>query len=501
MLSPELENWRVRIEGYARECGLDFFETIFEMLDFKQMNEVAAYGGFPNRYPHWRFGMEYEQLSKSYAYGLSKIYEMVINNDPCYAYLLYSNSVVDQKMVMAHVFGHCDFFKNNIFFAHTNRHMVDIMANHKTKIQRYVNKYGYERVESFIDVCLSIDNLIDIYSPLIKRFETPKPPVLNEDGEEEDPEIPITRLHTEHQYLDKFVNPKDFLDEQKKNFLEKSKKNEKIPLEPYRDVMLFLLQFGPLERWQQDVLAIIRDEAYYFAPQAQTKIMNEGWASYWHSKIMTGKALTDAEVIDFADHHSGTVSMQPGRLNPYKIGIELFRDIEDRWNKGKFGKEYDECDNMVEKARWNKNLGLGRQKIFEVRKIYNDVTFLDTFLTQEFCEQYKLFAFDYNKQNARHEISSRDFKIIKAKLLSQLTNFGQPMIEVVDANHSNRTELMLKHKYEGVELDEPYAKEVLKNLHVLWKRPVLIETRASDRFKIYAFDGKEHKEYDTAEGI
>src|SRR5262245_58071351 len=135
-LSPELESLRQQIEGYAKGYGLDYFQVIFEMLDWNEINMVASYGGFPNRYPHWRFGMEYEQLAKSYAYGLSKIYEMVINNDPCYAYLLHSNSTVDQKLVMAHVYGHSDFFKNNVFFNHTNRKMMDEMANHKTKIKR-----------------------------------------------------------------------------------------------------------------------------------------------------------------------------------------------------------------------------------------------------------------------------------------------------------------------------------------------------------------------------
>ena len=114
----------------------------FEMLDVDHMNQVAAYCGFPQRYPHWRFGMEYERLQRSHRYGLGKIYEMVINNDPCYAYLLNDNAVVDQKTVMAHVYGHCDFFKNNFAFAHTNRKMMDKMANHGTRVRRYIDRYG-----------------------------------------------------------------------------------------------------------------------------------------------------------------------------------------------------------------------------------------------------------------------------------------------------------------------------------------------------------------------
>ena len=157
------------IEGHARGYGLDFFETIFEVLDYQRMNEVAAYGGFPTRYPHWRFGMEFEGLAKGYEYGLSKIYEMVINNDPCYAYLLESNAEVDQKIVMAHVYGHCDFFKNNYSFLHTNRKMMDEMANHATRIRRSIDRFGLEKVEDFIDRCLSIENLIDYHAPYIKR--------------------------------------------------------------------------------------------------------------------------------------------------------------------------------------------------------------------------------------------------------------------------------------------------------------------------------------------
>ncbi len=170
-LPPHLRALKEEIEGYARGYGLDFYETIFEVIDADDLNEVAAYGGFPTRYPHWSFGMSYEELRKGYDYGLSKIYEMVINNDPCYAYLMRSNHTVDQKLVMAHVYGHCDFFKNNAYFGHTNRKMMDEMANHGARIRRYVEKYGEDEVEAFMDRCMSIDDLIDVHSTAIRRRE------------------------------------------------------------------------------------------------------------------------------------------------------------------------------------------------------------------------------------------------------------------------------------------------------------------------------------------
>ena len=156
-----LRDIQEEVEGYARGFGLDFFPILYEVLDYKTMNEVAAYGGFPTRYPHWRFGMDYEQLSKSYEWGLSKIYEMVINTNPAYAYLLEGNSTTDQKIVMAHVCAHVDFFKNNYFFSKTNRKMIDGMANHAARVRRHMARHGQDVVEDFIDTCLSLENLID----------------------------------------------------------------------------------------------------------------------------------------------------------------------------------------------------------------------------------------------------------------------------------------------------------------------------------------------------
>ena len=173
------------------------------MLDYDELSEIAALGGFPTRYPHWRFGMEYEQLSKGYRYGLQKIYEMVINNDPCYAYLLRCNQWVDQKLVMAHVYGHNDFFKNNIWFSLTNRKMMDEMANHGNRIRSAMERHGEETVENFIDSCLSLENLIDMHSPFIKRRdETSR----YDFADEEEPQSTVTRFQSKD-YMDAYVNP------------------------------------------------------------------------------------------------------------------------------------------------------------------------------------------------------------------------------------------------------------------------------------------------------
>src|SRR5262249_21265849 len=277
-LPPHLRSLKEEIEGYARGYGLDFYETIFEVIDAEDLNEVAAYGGFPTRYPHWSFGMSYEELRKGYDYGLSKIYEMVINNDLCYTYLMRSNHTVDQKLVMAHVYGHCDFFKNNAYFGHTNRKMMDEMANHGARIRHYVERFGEDEVEAFMDRCMSIDDLIDIHSVAIKRRDDHSKYDFAPAKEGEDEEKKAPRFKAKG-YMSDYINAPEALkavEEEGKQA--KDQRVAHFPERPEKDVLLFLIEHAPLKNWQRDVLSIIRDEAYYFYPQAQTKIMNEGWA-------------------------------------------------------------------------------------------------------------------------------------------------------------------------------------------------------------------------------
>ena len=470
-LPPELEEARQEIEAIAQGYGLDFFETIFEMCTYEEINMIASYGGFPTRYPHWRFGMEYLQMQKSYEYGLSKIYEMVINTDPSYAYLMDCNLMVDQKLVMAHVFGHVDFFKHNLWFGHTNRKMLDQMANHAAKVRAIMDRQGQSTVEEFIDICLSIDNLVDPYVFHIKRRNRPS----HEDIEEAELDRRVAKIPAKS-YMDKHINPPEYLKAQEKKKGEELRMLRSFPEEPVRDVMGFLLEHAPISRWQRDILRIIYDEAMYFAPQGQTKIMNEGWATYWHTTMMTRNILCDAEVVDYADHHSGTVHQRPGGLNPYKMGVELFRDIENRWNKGRFGKEWLDCEDPRVRDAWDTGANLGRAKIFEVRQTHNDITFLDTFLNADFCREQGFFTTNFDPKTQRWVIDSREFDAVKQQLLQMLASRGTPRVYVVDANHENRHELRLHHQFEGLDIRLDWAATTLGNLAHIWGRSVHLDT-------------------------
>ncbi len=502
-LPPYLRDEQRRIERFAREFGLDFYPTVFEMLSFDRMNEVAAYGGFPTRYPHWRFGMEFERLSKSHEYGLSRIYEMVINNVPSVAYLLEGNSMVDQKLVMAHVFAHVDFFKNNYAFGSTNqgkdprdgsdvRKWVDTMANHGSVVRRWSQRVGHETVETFLDHCLCLENLIDPQEPF--RPARPRDDSAGVETPAEAPPEELPLLRVERDYMKSFINPEEFVAEQRRKQAEERERNRTRAMEPLRDVLGFLLERAPLERWEHDCLEIVRREAYYFLPQMQTKIMNEGWATYWHSRLMTERVADGSEIVDYADRNAGVLATSQGSLNPYKLGVELYRSIEERWDRGRFGREWDGCDDAEERRNWDRRTGLGRDKIFEVRRIHNDVTFVDEFLTPEFVVDHQLYAFGFNTRRGRFEIETRQFEEVKTKLLGQLTNAGQPVIAVVDDNHQNRGELLLRHEHHGVDLRVDWAREVLAALVRIWKRPVEIHTVVEKRPTALRHDGKQHEQ-------
>ncbi len=444
-LPVALKYQAVIIESAAREVGLDFFEVVFELLDAKDVNGVAAYGGFPIRYPSWRFGMEYERLEKGRRWGLSKIYELVINNDPTYAYLVRSNSLLEQKLVMAHVYGHADFFKHNLWFAPSDRKMLDTMASHSIRVRRYIDALGQERVERFVDVCLSLDTLIDPYLPLREHANPP------EKRSAYTPASERARRTLEALSASPLTEP----------VLESEGPRPQKRRLPTYDVLGFLSAYAPLEPWQQDVLDIVRSEAYYFAPQRMTKIMNEGWASFWHSRLLTGGILDPSEILDFADCHSAATVHGPGQVNPYKLGIELFRYAE-------------ACG----------------EDIFRLRRVHNDVSLVHKLVDEEFTlrEIGPLRAAEAGAEGGSK--TPVGWQAHKNWLLQQLSWGGLPQIELVDVEAGHEGEMLLVHRHDGRDLQLGRAQETLQNLEQLWRRPVHLLTIAeSQGRRLMARDG------------
>ncbi len=494
-LPRELREMQQRARTAALELGLDFPEVVFELIDPAELNMIAAYGGFPVRYPHWRFGMEFQNLHKSYEYGLSRIYELVINTDPCYAYLMKTNTLMEQKLVMAHVYGHADFFRNNDWFDPTDRKMVDTMANHGTRVRRHVDRQGAEIVEKFLDACLSLENLLDPMSLYIERRTDADEDADEEIHAERYAEERLHRFPVNKAYMESYVNPKAVLDAERERLAAERMQPRRHPRRPTADVLKFLLENAPLEEWQTDCLDIIRKEAYYFAPQRMTKVLNEGWAVWVHSRLMTTKLVEPSEIVSYCDKHAGTLATAPGQINPYRLGYTLLCDIEDRWNRGAHGPEFRKCDDWSKRRHWDTGAGEGVEHLFHVRKVHNDVSFLDRYLTPEYIDEQKLYIYGRDPQTGQVVVLDRDPVTVRPKLLEQFSNSGQPLIEVEDGNFENRGELLLAHRFSGATLKPDFADATMRSLYTLWQRPVHVSTADENgQGLMWTFDGEKHSE-------
>lgn len=451
--------------------GLDPFPVRFEIVPASVMYEVGSYA-LPGRYSHWTFGKAYHRMKMMYDFGLSKIYEVVINSNPSYAFLLETNSPTQNKMVIAHVLGHIDFFKNNFYFSKTNRRMVDEAALHARRMGEYEFKHGRKVVEEFLDAVLSIEEHID------PNFFIRKP---QEDPDKQADEKPSRREGRYDDLLSRQEREERSEDSENRRDDRKHKPSLDVP---EKDLIYFLMKHSPsLEPWQRDVMSMLHEEMEYFIPQLQTKIMNEGWASIWHSRIMREMDLPTNEHLEFAELHAGVVSPHKGQLNPYYLGYKIFEDIEKRWDN----------PTAEDRERFGRSGAEGREKMFEVRELENDISFLRNYLTEELCEELDLFVYRLVDEED-WTVTEKNWERVRDQLALNMTNFGFPYIEVVDGDYDGNRELYLMHRYEGVELDMKYARKTLEHVYKLWGRDVHLETQVDDEPMVMHYDGHEHEE-------
>jgi stage V sporulation protein R len=489
-MHKEVKEVLPQIEEACHKMGMDYYPIIVEFVTYDEMAELAAYGGFPVRYPHWQWGMEYEELARGYEFNQYRISEMVINTNPCYIYCMDSNTLVDNVDVIAHAIGHNHFFKNNIFFEPTDENMMNKLANHGTRIRAYMARWGPEVVTEFIDHCLRIQTLIDPAKAWRKKKI--KQAVVKDERNYEFAE----RLRSTHNYMDEWVNPKEYIDKQTKDIKRKEAAQFLDVFEgPVKDIFCWLKDNAPLKPWQQDIISMLYEEAMYFSPQRATKMINEGFASYADHYILCEQGLAalgqkseDAGIWHYAEHKMRVLGGKYSQ-NPYKLGFELLLDIRDRWNKGKFGPEWENCKDMKKKENWDMKLGLGHQKIFEVVKYYNDFTLISEFFTPEFCEKKKFF--EYRRfPNGEYKIVNRNFKTIKKKLLQRYLNGGLPDIRLSDPNHLGKGWFFMQHMWDGRPLFDSYARETITSIFRLWKDVTVLATRNRDGLEyLYICDG------------
>ena len=481
-MTRELRELIPTILQACRDFGLDYYPTVVQMLTYDEISEIAAYGGFPVRYPHWRWGMEYEELQRGYEFGMHKIYEMVINTNPCYIYCLNSNTLLDHITVIAHATGHNHFFKNNIYFAPTSQNMMNELANHGSRIRRYMARWGKERVTEFIDHLLRIDTLVD--GAKAWQARQVKDPVVRDSRKYLQPRR--LKVDKDRTYMEPYVNTKEWKDYEHKR-IEKKEAAQDIGIfeEPTKDIFGHIKDNAPLKPWQADIMSMIYEEALYFAPQRMDHMLNEGFASWVDYNIMSrqgfvglGQEEYDCGIVEYAAHKMGVLG---GRysMNPYKLGFYLLQDIEERWNKGRFGTEYDECENIRVRENWDKKVGLGKEKVFEVVKYYDDVTAITEFFTEDFCNKYEFFEWKHYP-NGEYRIEDRDHRRIKQKLLQRKVNGGLPDIRLTDPNHRGKGQFFLQHYWNGRMLYEPYVRDTLTSIRHLIQNDVFLASRDQD---------------------
>ncbi|PFV84759.1 stage V sporulation protein R [Bacillus sp. AFS059628] len=455
------------ITEIATGFGLDFYPMRYEICPAEIIYTFGAYG-MPTRFSHWSFGKQFFRMKLQYDLGLSKIYELVINSDPCYAFLLDTNSLIQNKLIVAHVLAHCDFFKNNIRFSNTKRDMVESMSATAERVKAYEHKYGKAEVETFLDAVLAIQEHID---PSLMR---PKLAWSIEDLEED----------VEKKKISQYDDLWNLDDRNKKRERPNMHKKKKIPPQPEKDLLLFIEEYSrELEEWQRDILTMMREEMLYFWPQLETKIMNEGWASYWHQRILREMDLTSDEAIEFAKLNAGVVQPSKTSINPYYLGIKMFEDIEERYNNP-----------TEEMKRRGVKPGSGRDKIFEVREIEWDVSFLRNYLNKDLVMREDMYLFQ--RQGKEYKVIDKEWEHVRDQLVNMRTNGGFPYLVVEDGDYLKNGELYIKHSYEGIELDLKYLEKVLPYLHQLWGRTVHMESIVESKGVVFSYDGKMvHRKY------
>jgi stage V sporulation protein R len=495
----ELEEALSRIWDIAREFHLDPFPTQFEVVPPRIMSEFGAYG-LPVRFSHWSYGRQYRQIKTMYDYGMSKIYELVINSNPSQAFLLENNPPIENKFVMAHVLGHTDFFKNNQLFAPTRKDEPETAVRNAERIRGYEESEGRLEVEAFLDAALAMETHVDPYTLFRPQrddelkswqaeFEKKRKPQKQEQAGEFDDVLGFMAVHAA-------------VEVENDNKVQKLQ----IPPAPDSDILGFIRNHAPyLKDWQRDVLDIIRSESIYFYPQRRTKIMNEGWAAYWHKRIM--REMGERDLISGADFeiwskdHSGVVSERKDSLNPYYLGMKMYEYLEDYYNGNLTDKENDwlrkEGVEVFPHFEGKLQDSPASERLRDVMCCNDDQSFIRNYFNKIVADRMGLFIYEdrgvFNGDIIR-VVKETGWKEIRDKLAASMTNCGDPYIVVVDGDYNNANELYLRHEFEGQTLDPGYIYKTLPYNYKLWQRPVHLETVSSKSERVlYSYDGTEVK--------
>jgi stage V sporulation protein R len=437
-------DWRdhvPQIENLARKLGLDWSQVIFEAVPDSFMTEIAVYG-LPVRMPHWSFGARYIYQLLQRHMGYSRLFEVVFPGDPGHAYLAASNGLADNVLVTAHVLGHADFSKNNMLFRRCqdqgSPHIIEHAAAHARQIEQHIEAHGFNAVEQVLDAALSLEQYVDLDQSL--------------------------RRERYAEYLPDRVEPPDdafrarfaTLDASAGATPQMRKTRAPLPPHPEKDLLWFIATYAPeMESWERDTFLAVREESFYFYPVFATQIMNEGWASYWHARLLREADFIPEETyLDAIKCHSDVVRpVATGEqvalsINPYHLGFTLWEDI-------------------VKKS--------GLEAARRIMREDDDCSFLRNYLTREIAEEMGLFRYQ-RQQNGPIKVVAADIDELHESLLTDKYNFGAPRVSAAEVRNDGT--LVLKHdsQLDGRGLDAERAGKVLEYIKRVWRRPVLLNT-------------------------
>jgi stage V sporulation protein R len=472
----ELQRWDEKIRVLVEKYGLNCFPQEFEVCDHNDMLGYMAYTGMPSHYSHWSYGKSFEKQKTLYDYGVSGLpYEMVINTNPSVAYLMRDNSLLLQILTIAHVYGHNDFFANNFTFTSgtDSKGALQMFRTQSARIDSYIEdpSIGIDLVENAIDDAHAL--MYQVARNLAIKKLSPAELRERKWQSASGAEDPNWEIHSKKEFIAPDLS--------------------KVPLEPEENILQFIAQYNPyLPDWKRDILNIVDKQARYFIPQMETKIMNEGWASYWHYKILNNLDLEQGLFLEFLVKHNQVLRPTPGGLNPYHLGFVIWHDIERRWNEGQTGREYTDDTPAADISALDENNTPGRKKIFEVRESDRDTSFLRRFLTHEIMEELNLFQHEKRgKERVVTKISDEEsWQEVKNNLIGSVGSGWIPTIKIDDADFGRNRTLYLKHYHDGRDLLLEYAEHCLKHIKNLWEREVVLETTVNGKKSLLKIVGQ-----------
>ncbi|WP_286237154.1 SpoVR family protein [Neptuniibacter halophilus] len=458
----------------AREFGLDTYPNQIEVITSEQMMDAYASIGMPLNYNHWSFGKQFVETHQNYKRGrMGLAYEIVINSDPCIAYLMEENTMTMQALVIAHAcYGHNSFFKGNYLFKTWTdaSAIIDYLLFAKSYISRCEERHGVDAVEELLDSCHALMN----YG--VNRYVRPQPLTANEEKE---------RQQAREEYIQRHLN--DLWNTIPKREEGAEPAVARFPREPEENLLYFIEKNAPLlEPWQREIVRIVRKVAQYFYPQKQTQVMNEGWACFWHYTLLhqlhEEGLVTDGFMVEFLHSHTSVVYQPPfdspyfSGINPYTLGYNMMQDIKRI------------CENPTDEDReWFPDIaGSNWQETLDnAMRNYKDESFILQFLSPSLIRELKLFTIVDDANRPTLEVTSihneQGYRQVREDLAAQY-NLGnrEPNIQVYNVDVRGDRSLTLRHFMHNQQPLAESSEEVLKHIHRLWGFDVKLESVLPD---------------------